>query len=80
MDQVALCVFSLLAVFFANCHSYKWCRWGSICGLIAQPFWMVTTFEAAQWGIFITTVAYTCIWLSSFHHYWIKGYARKRSA
>lgn len=32
---------------------------GFAVGIAAQPFWLVSTWQARQWGMFVNTVVYT---------------------
>ena len=35
----------------------------SVVGLLAQPFWLYTTYQAHQWGIFFICVLYTAMYV-----------------
>lgn len=37
-------------------------RYASITGLLAQPFWLYTTYQAQQWGILFICVLYTAMY------------------
>lgn len=34
-------------------------RLGFVVGLLGQPFWLITTYEAGQWGAFIASLWFT---------------------
>lgn len=33
-------------------------RWGALVSLCAQPFWLVVTWSAGQWGMFLLAALY----------------------
>jgi hypothetical protein len=39
-----------------------WAWWGSLLGLLSQPFWLVSTWRARQWGMFFLSLAFTFAW------------------
>jgi len=71
IEQFSLGLFSLAAVFFANCRTDHWRRWACICGICAQPFWFYATWHAQQWGIFGLSFVYAALWLRGFRIYWM---------
>lgn len=39
-------------------------RWvASVVGLIGQPFWLVITWQAQQWGMFVVSVGFCVVWV-----------------
>lgn len=34
-------------------------RLGFMVGLMGQPFWLITSYSAGQWGVFITSLWFT---------------------
>lgn len=67
--MIALCGVS--AVFLSQCEAVKLRRWASVIGLIGQPFWLIATWKAEQWGIFALCFVYAFAWAKGFHLYWI---------
>lgn len=59
--QLPLAVFSLLAVSFLSL-SKKRQHWGPRFGLAGQPFWLVATWVAGQWGMFLMAIVFTIIY------------------
>ena len=49
--------------------------WGLLANLIAQPFWLYSTYKAwksmGQWGMFINTLAFTVIVLFGVVNYFL---------
>lgn len=37
-------------------------RWGFLAALAGQPFWIVETWTAGQWGMYLLACWYTCAW------------------
>ena len=72
IEQIAIALCGVSAVFFSQCDGANWRRWASVMGLIGQPFWLIATYKAGQWGIFGLCFIYTFAWAKGFHLYWIK--------
>ena len=34
-------------------------KWGFVVGLASEPFWMLSTWRAGQWAIFLLAIFYT---------------------
>jgi len=34
-------------------------KWGFVFGLMAQPFWFITSYVNEQWGVFIVSFVYS---------------------
>lgn len=55
--------------------SLKYPQWGLIVLILAQPFWLYSTWksykQADQIGIFVNTVIYTVITIFGIINYWI---------
>lgn len=47
-------------------------KYACLFGLLGQPFWFYTTYQAEQWGIFMLTFFYTFAWGKGFYLFWIK--------
>lgn len=56
--QFGIIIFGLLSIFLIARKN----RWGFVFGLLAQPFWFITTYTNQQWGIFLLAAAYTVTW------------------
>lgn len=66
--QVGLTIFGIIGIFLMNRKN----RWGCVFGLIAQPFWFISTFINHQWGMFILSVVYTLIWINGIYNWFFK--------
>jgi hypothetical protein len=62
----------LLALILMSSRDTSLRRCAPIWGLMGQPFWLVVTWKAAQWGMFLLACGYTLIWLNSLYIYWLK--------
>jgi hypothetical protein len=71
LTQVFIALFGVSAIFFSQCATDRWRRWASVCGLLGQPAWLISSFLAGQWGIFILSFLYAAAWCKGFHTYWI---------
>lgn len=70
--QAGIFVFGMTAVFLVNDPRPQVARFGSVCGLLAQPFWYYESFSHAQWGIFFCSFVYTYSWARGFYYAWVK--------
>lgn len=57
IQQILILFFSGASIWAFAGVKYK--RLGFILGLCGQPFWIYTTFQAAQWGMFIVSLWFT---------------------
>ena len=58
--QACLALLSLTAVTLIT--GRRWQRWGHVFGLASQPFWLIATWSAGQWGMFVLALVYTFMW------------------
>lgn len=71
ISQIAIPLFSGLGVFFIN-RKDNLIKYGSLFGLLGQPFWHYTTYSNEQWGLFYLSFFFTLQWSKGFYHHWIK--------
>lgn len=67
--MIAICGVS--AVFLSQCEQFKFKRWASVVGLMAQPFWFIATLKAEQYGVMALCFFYGAAWAKGFYTYWI---------
>lgn len=72
MIQFCVAFFGFVAIFLTQVESEKLKRYAPVFGLISQPFFLFSTLEAEQWGMFLLSVAYTFAWLFGIYNVWIK--------
>lgn len=59
--QIAVLVCGLGALLLLTTET-RWRRYGSIVGLIGQPFWMYATWQAGQAGAFLLSLMYAAVY------------------
>ena len=47
-------------------------KWGFVVGLFSQPFFFLTSYLNAQWGLFLLSFAYTASWLYGIYMWFYK--------
>jgi len=57
--QLIITLSSCIALTLLTGHNEKSKRAGCLVGLIGQPFWLLSTFEAGQWGMFLCSAFIT---------------------
>lgn len=60
-DLISQLAIAILGVFAIGLVANK-SKWGFVAGLASQPFWYITSYQHAQWGIFFLNIAYTFSW------------------
>jgi hypothetical protein len=70
--QVGIGVFGASAVFLVGSKDRRVARWGFLCGLAGQPFWVYTTWHHQQLGILALTAYYTNSWARGAVNNWRK--------
>lgn len=68
--NIAIPVSSVLAVFLSTSDDPGVRAWASVCGLLGQPLWMVTSWRTRSWGVFVTSIFFMVIWAKDFAKYW----------
>ena len=59
-------ILSIAAIYLTQQPKEELKKYASIPGLISQPFWLLVTYQAEQWGLFTLSVVYTYIWYMGF--------------
>lgn len=70
IPQVFIMIFGVSAVWLVGRKLPKVRRWGYVCGLCSQPFWMWTTISHEQWGLVAMCAFYTYSWASGLMNHW----------
>jgi nicotinamide riboside transporter PnuC len=47
-------------------------KWGFVFGLLAQPFFFITSYLNKQWGIFLVSLIYAGIWAYGIYEWFWK--------
>lgn len=69
ISQIGIALFGVSAIYLVGLKS-RIKRWGFVCGLLGQPFWMYTTWVNEQWGIFGLTLVYGYSWYNGLKNHW----------
>lgn len=72
MDQVAIALLGVTAIWLSQDQREAWRRYACLFGLAGQPFWFYATFTAGQWGIFALCFLYTWAWFKGFRVHWLR--------
>lgn len=70
IGQMGIMLFGVSAIWLVGRTDPKVRRWGFVCGLCSQPFWLYTTITHAQWGIACMTLLYAFSWASGLRKNW----------
>lgn len=68
--QFLIAAMSLTATWLSTHHDDSRRRWACFFGLGVQPFWMITTWQHDQFGMFGLCFVYGGIWLNNARRYW----------
>ncbi len=66
--QFFIVVFSCSAIWLVN-RKEEWSKYGYLCGMLGQPFWLYSTYTTEQWGIFALSLFYLYSWSQGFKNY-----------
>lgn len=75
LEQLAIALTGVTAVWLSQDSRPEYRRWSSIFGMIGQPFWFYATYKAEQWGIFALCFLYTYSWGRGLWNNWLKPQA-----
>jgi len=73
IDQAVIAVCGCATVYLSQSRRHDTQRWACIFGVVAQPFWLWSTWHAGQWGMFALSLVYTAGWLRGIHNFWLRG-------
>lgn len=73
MEQIIIAFTGATAIWLSQQSNEAWKKYASILGLIGQPFWFYSAYQAEQWGIFALCFFYTYSWLVGFRNNWLRG-------
>jgi len=71
LEQVAIALTGVVAVWLTQQNNHTLRKYACIFGLTGQPFWFYAAYTSEQWGILILTVFYTYSWYLGFKNYWL---------
>ena len=71
MEQIAIGLTGGLAIWLTQQKREEWKKYASILGLLGQPFWFYSAYQAEQWGILGLSFFYTYSWALGFKAHWL---------
>lgn len=72
MEQLAIALTGVVAIWLSQDMRQERRRFACIFGLIGQPFWFYAAYTAEQWGIFALCFLYTWSWLRGVRNNWLR--------
>lgn len=69
--QAFIAITELFAIFLLQDKRESHRKFAPIFGLLGQPFWFYSSYEAEQWGAFILCFFFFAAWVKAFKEYWI---------
>lgn len=58
LAQLGISAFGIIAIVLVAKEN----RWGFVVGLASQPFWLITSYNNEQWGVFVLCFFYVASW------------------
>ncbi|MBI2599505.1 nicotinamide mononucleotide transporter [Candidatus Daviesbacteria bacterium] len=55
-------------------------KWGFVAGLLAQPFWFITSYLNHQWGVFLVSLIYSISWIYGIYQWFFKNQKNKEKS
>lgn len=69
--QIGIMLFSGSAAWLSMDGRESRRKWAPVFGLLSQPLWIFSAWEAAQFGALVMTVWFTFTWIRGIRTYWI---------
>lgn len=69
ISQVAIFILGVTSIILVARKN----KWGFVFGLLAQPFWYITSFINKQWGVFFVSIIYTLSWAYGIYEWFFKN-------
>ena len=80
VDQIAIAVTGLTAVFLTQSENERFRRFACLFGVLGQPFWFYTSYASKQWGVFLMCFFYTWAWMMGVWLHWIRPTRKRRDS
>ncbi len=71
ITQVGIATFGLAAILLVYANNPRLARWAPVFGLLSQPFWIVSAWQAEQWAIIGLAVFYVYGWAKGIKKHWL---------
>lgn len=73
VPQIAIMLTGVTAIALSQSASANARRYACLFGLVGQPFWFWSAYEAQQWGILAMCCLYTLAWTKGVRTHWFKA-------
>ena len=70
MEQLGIAILGVTAIYLSQDSQANYRKWAPIFGLLSQPFWFYSSYQAGQWGVFGLSVIYTWCWIRGIINFW----------
>ncbi|WP_234197089.1 hypothetical protein [Pseudacidovorax sp. NFM-22] len=77
-DQALILMCGATAAWLSQDQRPARSRWACLFGLASQPFFLLSTWRAEQWGMFLLAILYTAAWSKGAWSYWLAPALRHR--
>lgn len=74
MRQFIILLTGAVAIHLSQADSAMARQWACVFGMAGQPFFLLVTYRAKQWGMFALAVIYTGAWATGIWKYWIRSW------
>jgi len=72
MDQLAIAVTGVIAIYLTQQPRESWKKYACLFGIAGQPFWFYSVTASEQWGVLVLCIFYTYAWTLGIYNNWIK--------
>lgn len=72
IEQIGIAMTGAVAIFLSQDRRASVRRYACIFGLLGQPFWFYSTWQAEQWGTFALCFLYGLSWARGFWNNWVR--------
>ena len=72
MVQLIIAVTGIISIWLTQDESENRRKYACIFGLMGQPFWFYSTYQAELWGMFALSFVYAGAWVKGFYIFWLK--------
>jgi hypothetical protein len=77
--QIFIAVTELIAIWLLQDERESHRKFAPIFGMLGQPFWFYSSYQADQWGAFVLCFFFTAAWIKCLKVYWFTKKEQKFS-
>lgn len=70
--QIGIAFTGMVAIWLTQQSNDEWKKYACLFGLLGQPLWFYSAYNAEQWGILALTFFYTYSWCLGLKNSWLK--------